>query len=57
MSKKREDIMKELHQKANQIDRQEEFRAKYKYEKKPRAIRKYEKYANMGEKKDVDISS
>lgn len=49
MSNKRDEIMKNLYKQAERIDRNEEHRAKKKFEKKPRAVRRYEKFANMGD--------
>lgn len=44
--------MQQLKEKAKEIDRREEYRSKRSYEKKPRAIRRFEKYANMSNDKN-----
>lgn len=49
MSTKRDEIMRNLHKQAERIDRNEEYRSKRTYEKKPKVVRRFEKYANMGD--------
>ena len=49
MSTKRDEIMRNLHKQAERIDRNEEYRSKRTYEKKSKAVRRFEKYANMGD--------
>lgn len=45
------DILKKLNETAQATDRREEYMSKKTYEKKPRALRRYEKYANMNDDK------
>ena len=51
MSKK-DDLLKQIKKNAESAERQEEFKKKYQkdFGPKPKAIRKYEKYSNMGSK-------
>ena len=54
MSTKENKSMSQLKEKAKEIDRREAYRSKKSYEKKPRAIRRFEKYANMSEDKNKE---
>lgn len=52
MSNKKTDLVQQLKEKAREIDRREEYKSKKTYEKKPRAIRRFEKYSNMSDDKN-----
>lgn len=43
----RDEILKEFERQKKNIERHEEYMSKKNYEKKPRALRRYEKFANM----------
>ena len=50
--KSKEELLAELKKQGEQIDRHEEYMAKKKFEKKPKAIRRYEKYTRIAEEHD-----
>lgn len=52
-TKSREEMLRELNRRKNYIDKGEEFRKKAaeNYEKKPKALRKFDRYSSMGEKR------
>lgn len=58
MAKKtREEILAEFERQKKATDRHEEYMAKCTYEKKPRALRRYEKFSNMGNDKPKSIKN